>query len=361
MTPLADDLPGPLDQHEPPCPIEARCTLCHPTFVAMEEAEPTYVRPSSLNHAENCAYFIELAQRFPETSLYAARGNDVDAQNTAAILRGVETKDRDAIACIKALQALNLEGEIHAQEKVSLVDPDSGSVLTEGTPDVQVVGPQLVTTVDWKKREQQFAGYLADPDENLQLHAYSLATALARGVGSYQNVLILFGGGRAEAVHSQVYPIPRWLPFLERIRAVQWKPRTPTPGAHCANCWQRWVCSSYRERAKLALTLLPAGEMEGLGPLTDEQAALLVERAEQVKAAVNLALDLAKAHHRAGGVIRAANGKAYLPTVCSGRKTADLEALEADGLTKYIREGESYERWTWKKDPAASRLTARKG
>jgi hypothetical protein len=358
MTPLADETPGPLDQHEPPCPPGAYCPLCHPVTVAAAEAEPSYVRPSALSQAESCAHFLELAERFPETSIYAARGSEVDAQNTAAILDGAAAKDRDAIACLKALQDLQLEGEIHAQEKVSLVDPDTGTILTEGTPDVQVVSPSLVATVDWKKREQQFAGYLADPDDNLQLHAYSLATALARGVGSYQNILILFGGGKAEAKLSRVYPIPEWIPFLDRIRAVQWKERTPSPGAHCANCWQRWVCSSYRERAKLALTLLPSTE---LGPLTDEQAALLVERAEQVKAAVNLALDMAKAHQRQGGAIRSASGKVYLPTVCSGRKSADIEALEEAGLTQYIREGESYERWTWKKDPAAPRLTARKG
>lgn len=305
------------------------------------------IRPSGMAHAEKCAYSVELAERFPETSEAAERGGLVDGQNSDALKHGTPVTDRDAKACLAALAGLELAGEVLVQEKVALVDPETGAVLTEGTPDVQVVGADTVATVDWKKREQYYAGYLAEPDDNLQLHAYSIARGLVRGARAYQNFIVLFGDGEAEVLRSRVYPQAEWWPFIERIRAIQDKPRIPAPGPHCQNCWQRWLCGSYRERAKLALTLLPQTTELGAS-LTDEQAVELAQRAEQVKAAAGLALDMVKAHLRAGGKVEA-GGKRFVATVMPGRRTADVEALERDGLIKYIRKGAGYERWTWRK------------
>lgn len=305
------------------------------------------IRPSALAVAEKCAYSADLAERFPETSEAAERGSSVDGQNSDTLKRGVPATDKDAKACLAALAALELPGQVLVQEKVALVDPETGAVLTEGTPDVQVVGVDAVATVDWKKREQYFAGYLAEPDDNLQLHAYSIARGLERGARSYQNFLVLFGDGEAEVLRSRVYHQSEWWPFIERIRAIQDKERIPAPGPHCQNCWQRWLCGSYRERAKLALTLLPQTTELGAA-LTDEQAAELVQRAEQVKAAAGLALDMVKAHLRAGGKVEA-GGKRYVATVMPGRRTADVDALERDGLVQYLRKGAGFERWTWRK------------
>lgn len=312
------------------------------------------IRPSSLGLGEKCTHFVDLAEQFPETSENAERGNVVDEQVSAEIASQRQTfaTDADAMACADLfhtkIDIVQGRCELSTHEKLSLFDPDTGDLLTEGTPDVQVYAcdAHLVKTVDWKKREQYYSGYLSDPDENLQLHAYSLAKAFAVGATGYQNIIVLFGDGKAEAIEGKVFQIHEWNPILDRIRKVQAKPRTPAPGAHCANCWQRWVCGSYRERAKLGLTLL--GDNAVAGPLSDEQAALLVERATAVKQAAELALDLAKAHQRGGGKI-VKDGKRYVPTVCQGRETGNVDMLRADGLTKYIKKGASYDRWTWRK------------
>lgn len=307
------------------------------------------IRPSSLGLAEKCSHFVDLAEKYPETSEAAERGNVVDEEISAALSGKAPPSDADAIACTnlfggEILPPNNAAVSLH--EKVILYDPDTGETLTEGTPDVQILYGRLVITVDWKKREQYYSGYLSDPDDNLQLHSYSLAKAFAAGATSYQNIIVIFGDGKAEAVEGRVFVIHEWNPILDRIRKVQAKERTPSPGAHCANCWQRWVCGSYRERAKLGLTLLGDGTISG--PLSDEQAALLVERATAVKQAAELALDLAKAHQRGGGHI-VKDGKQYVPTVCQGRETGNVEMLRADGLTKYIKKGASFDRWGWRR------------
>jgi hypothetical protein len=308
------------------------------------------IRPSSLPVAEKCAYSTALAERFPETSENAERGNAVDAEITAALRAGTTPQGKDARACVATFRELVTErnADLYVQELVALHDPETGAVLTEGTPDVQAVAPgQPLITVDWKKREQYFAGYLAEPDDNLQLHAYSVARGLLAGAESYENVLVLFGDGEAEVLRSRVYAQPEWWPFIERIRAIQDKERIPAPGAHCQNCWQRWLCDSYRERAKLALTIISQSTTELGAAITDEQAAELAVRAEQVKNAATMALDLVKAHHRHGGRVEV-GGKRYVPTMLPGRRTADVAALERDGLVQYIRKGAGYERWTWR-------------
>jgi hypothetical protein len=310
------------------------------------------IRPSSLSLAESCTYFVKLQEKFPETSEYANRGNVVDDQNTAHLLGKAEANDPDALACISKLadikDSIVSPGRfLYVQEKVQLFDPDTGNLLVEGTPDVQI-GSERKTlyTVDWKKREQYYAGYLPPPDQNLQLHAYSVARCLSSSYESYQNIIILFGDGEAEAVGSEIYSLAESVPFIERIRKIQEKPMTPTPGAHCHNCYQRWVCDSYRERAKLAMTLLRDTELTGT--ITDEQAAQLAHASKVAADASKLAKELAQAHYRSGGVV-ALDGKRYVPVLCQGRATADVDRLRKDGMDKYIRKGEQYERWLWKK------------
>lgn len=307
------------------------------------------IRPSLLVHADLCGLVAKLAEEYPEASEFTARGNVVDEQNTAALVKGAAPTDADARACVDWFHRTFTDATPMVQERVSLHDPDTGEMLTEGTPDVQVLsedGEELVT-VDWKKREQFFAGNLPGPDDNLQAHAYSLAKALEVGAQRYRNVLVLFGDGEARPLESAVYERADWWPFIDRIRAIQDKERVATPGSHCVSCYSRAVCPSNRERTALALTLLPKGDV---GKLTDAQAGELVLRAKMVREAADLAMDLAKAHFNGGGSVTDGHGKAWRPLMMPGRRTADVDALEAAGLTQYVRKGEPYPQWRWGKD-----------
>lgn len=296
---------------------------------------------------EKCGWVAELAERFPETNENIQRGAAVDMANTDAVLGKAEPKDADARACMAVAREVLSDGtwDLRAQEKVQLHDPETGALLTEGTPDVQALAHDEVVTIDWKKREQWLNGYLAAPDDNLQLHTYSIARCLATGAKRYRNVLVVFGDGQAEALLSRWFEASDWWPLIERIRVIQAKERIPAPGAHCQTCWHRWLCENYRERAQLATAMLHG--IREIGPLTDEQAGELALRALAVKAAAEVALDLVKAHAKNGGVVRS-NGKVYLPTQMPGRRTADVNALERDGLGDYVRKGDPYERWTWR-------------
>jgi hypothetical protein len=309
------------------------------------------VRPSAQGAAERCGYVSVLAREFPETNENIERGNAVDGQAGREMAGGPKATDEDARACVTV--ARNILGDapwkLRVQEKVVLRDPDTGEEMGPGgTPDMQAIGESGLITFDWKKREQWFNGYLAHPNENLQLDYYSLATCLDLGLPRYRNILVLFGDGKAEAQVSEAFEADDWWPKIERIRAIQTRDETASPGPHCQGCWQRWVCKHYHARAQMAVALMPDGTKE-IGPLTDEQAGELASRALAVKAAVELALDLVKAHHRNGGAV-VAGGKRYAPSMMPGKRTADLKLIEREGLTRFIKQGEPYERWIWKKE-----------
>lgn len=202
-----------------------------------------------------------------------------------------------------------------------------------------------LTTADWKKREQYDAGILVGPDDNLQLHAYSIARGTLVNADRYRNALVLFGDGEVDPIYSRWYPRREWGQWIERIRAVQVKPPIAHPGAHCHSCYQRGVCSNYRERAALAMAVI--GEQLP-DKLSDNQAAELVMRAQLVQAAAKLALEMAQAHVESGGRIEA-DGKLYRPVAMPGRKSADIKGLERDGLGQYVKKGEGYSQWRWLK------------
>jgi hypothetical protein len=309
------------------------------------------IRPSLADRAELCGHVVELAERHPESNPAVERGNAVDREFSAAVKRGEVPADPDAQAAVEWIRSeFGADRTIWVQEKVALFDPASGELLTEGTPDVQVLqegpGGAGLTTVDLKKREQYVAGLLRDPDDGLQCHGYSVARGLTTGAQRYRNVLLLFGDGEVEAVSSRWYPRDEWGAVIDRYRVLATKDRTPSPGAHCAGCYSRWYCEAYRARAALAATLLP--ETTDVAHLTDEQAGELVLRASLVEEAAKLAKKIAKAHVANGGQVLA-GGKRWLPVVVTGHKTGDVKALEAAGLGQYVRQGAPFEQWRWRR------------
>lgn len=314
------------------------------------------IRPSGLQLAQNCTMSAHLAVLFPETSHYANRGVGLHLEIRTGHAASPEAKM--ALSWLLRLVA-NGYSLLGKEMAVKLEDPETGEIVTEGTVDAALeltgvpgstdTGP-LLLVVDWKSGQK---AYVTDPDENLQLHAYALALAIARGYTRYQLVLAFLREDGVEEVRSRVIEGDEQWVMLERIKDIQTRPPEANPGAWCYDCWQSKVCPSFRERVKLALTLLPsaealAEELKNGITLTDEQATALVLRLQAVSEACKVAKEIAEAHVYKGGVVEA-NGKRWVPSPQPGRASADLEGLRQAGLTQYIRRGAPFDRFVWKK------------
>lgn len=313
----------------------------------------SYVRPSLADRAEKCGMVVELAEKHPEGSPAAEYGTAVDAESLDAFVRGAAATNPDARAVLDWLVQQRGVGGFMRQpwvhQRVTLRDPETGDVLTEGEPDVQFAAdpePSVVelTTVDVKKREQFDAGLLADPDDGLQMHGYSTARGLEIGATRYRNIYLLFGDGEVEPVVSRWFERAEWWDVIRRYRALAEKPRIPVPGQHCAGCYSKWHCDAFRARAALAVAAL--GQEVG-ERMTDEQAAELAQKLTLAKKWEEQAKTVLQAHYRDGGRIEA-DGYRYAPVAMKGRATVDSAALKRDGLAeKYTRRGAPYEQWRW--------------
>lgn len=299
------------------------------------------IRPSLLQIAERCGLAPKLAADYPEASPAADRGTEIHAEIADALREKRRPKSSEARAAYDWVMH-DVPAKMIIEEPIELRDPETDEVITAGTPDLILIHADGgLTVVDWKTgRPDNVAG----PDDNLQLMAYGAAASLKYDVVPANACLVFLDGVVATSVTGQPYP-SLW-DVIERVRHAANRQPVATPGSHCAGCYQRQVCPSWRERAATALALLPRTPTDLT--LTDEQAAELVLRVQAVKEAAELAEELAKSHVRNGGRI-VANGKEWLPANVNGRKTADVKALEAAGLHEYIREGRPYERWGWKR------------
>ena len=313
------------------------------------------VRCSALQLAEDCALAPALATQYPETSKYARRGSELHLEIATGMAVTPEAR--------LALAWLDQQGKVLGKEiPVELLDPETGEVITKGTVDAALetaddIGPVLAI-VDFKSGA---SAYVTDPDRNLQLHAYGIALAQQLGYDRYVLMLAFLREDGVEELRSQVIGgTEQWVMF-HRIVAIQGRKPEANPGPWCSDCFQSVVCPSFRERVKLALTLLPsASEHVNGGPLpelTAESAAALVARIDNVKEALEIAEDMAKGYVRRGGQV-VVNGKLWEPSMVPGRRTADVEALTNAGLSQFIKAGRPYERWTWRKVAAAKKTVA---
>lgn len=324
------------------------------------------IRPSSLSIAERCELAPVLAEEFPTTNANIERGNLVDLQVSRRLLGGAPATDPDALAVLAWItETLGFTGaEGFPQETIALVDPDSGEVLTEGTADYAHVKDGLVTIVDYKKREQYFAGRLADPDENMQLHAYGLAWALRYGANAYRTVILLFGDGEVQPIWSTncytavpwgegVNATP-WLPYLDRIRAVQarkgeraakglGRPR-PTEGPHCVQCYQRLHCPAWMYPAAEGGTQL--APLAKPGGITKDNAGPLLLYVLAVREAADRAQEMLKAFAMENGGQIVVGERKWKPVTMPGRKSGPSVAeLEANNLGHLVRQGQPYQQW----------------
>lgn len=331
------------------------------------------IRPSSLSIAKFCELAPVLSERFPSRNANTDRGSEVDAQVTAWLDGGPEPSDPDAKACMAWLNAQFPEGKwwLNSQRRVELRDPDTGALITAGTPDIvaREVGDRTNRViVDLKKREQYGAGRLADPDDNDQLHAYALASTPEGG--SYRTCLLLFGDGQVEALWSKRYAAEggvcdtrdgavryeSWDPILARITAVNdrsgGEPKGTT-GPHCGACYPRLHCPNWALPAHQGPTeLAPLTAPGGITKDNAGKALLAVMAVEEVAAK---ARDQLKAWAAENGPI-VVGGRQWGPVVMPGRMSVDTAALEAAGLyERFARVGRPFTQFRMTKAKGAEK------
>lgn len=313
------------------------------------------IRPSSLNIARHCQLSPWLAQKFPETNEAIERGNEVDRQVCADLLGRGRASDPDAAACLRWLRA-----HVHVdkvQEAVELYPegpPFSMDFVTRGTPDVVGVDSwdqTCLVVVDLKKREQYLAARLALPDDNLQLHAYAIGEAQRRGYPKYRTALLLFGEGDVEALWSKEYTRVEWLPILAEIENIcaqeilgHDSPPTGKAGPHCTDCYSRLHCPHWALVAQgVDSALEPLSRPAEITPEVAGRAYLALKAHED---RIKRAKEILKGYRLVRGEGSVVVGdKQWGPTQQPGHRTADVAALERDGLSKYIKKGQPYEQW----------------
>lgn len=290
-----------------------------------------------------CGLAAKLANDFPEGSDAAERGTGIHAEIAAALSpEGGEPVSQEAKAAVRWASAFN---DYATEKRLQLRDPETGEVITEGTADFIGVEPDNIAIVDWKTGRPE---NVPAAEDNLQLLAYGLAEAIETNAPGFRCILAFLDGEKVTTDETRFYPPEDWWALLDRVKAAASRTPEARPGSHCAGCYQRKVCPNYRERAALALTLLPRERTE-IANLTDDEAAALVLRAKAVREAADLAEELAKAHVLAGGRIEA-DGKVWAPVTVNGRRSGpSLKDLEAQGLGHLIRPGAPTTRWDWRK------------
>lgn len=300
------------------------------------------IRPSGLQLAESCGHAARLAEQFPESSEAAENGTRVHADIAQWLLTGrpPSTPHGQRLAATWARP----EGEFHVEMPVKLLDPETGEVITEGTTDFARKAASRVFGVDWKTGRPE---NVAPPADNLQLHAYGLATALELGATSYE-IALCFLSADKDPVWDVAGPYYEadWWPLLERVRTAATRGPDPVVGGHCDRCYVRTHCAAW---------MLPAHDgASALDPFT-RPAGLTAEtapRALQVVQAMKDATEVAEAHLkdwvREHGPIRDGS-REWGSTTRQGRRSVRVEDVEAIGRGDLVRAGAPYEAFGWRK------------
>lgn len=305
------------------------------------------IRPSALNLASHCTLSPVLSEKFGKETEGAQHGTNVDAQ-VKAVLEGrdVPSIHPDAAACLAWIECKRAEGwqVVLFNDRVTVYDPETGAVLTRGTPDLGLHRGDEILLVDLKKKEQFWVGNLPPIDEDLQTQAYALAFAERSQALSFSTAFLLFGDGEAEAKQSRAFPRWEWGAIYDKIREIQTAPIRATRGPHCLKCYGREHCPAWFLPAHEGATALePFTRPQGL---TAETAPKALEVVRSLKEAVTFAEDMLKEYARKNGGI-VVGDRRWAPVVMPGRETADVERLKKDGLTGYLRQGGGYEQFRW--------------
>jgi hypothetical protein len=341
------------------------------------------VRPSSLQLAEQCLRAPWLATKYPSSYAATRFGSAVDKQVTiilSCMLVGdtdnLPTEEELLPETSKILEWLEAnypveQWQYFVQEKVTLRDPETGAVLTAGTPDLMCLHrtePRFVD-VDWKKRGQLWAGHLPPPDENLQQLAYVAAfwleTAQSRPIEQAKIVLCCWDAWGVTPQESGGIREDRLREVVERVRAV---PKVdvdgPQPeaavGEQCDHCWSRMHCDAHLLPMAVAIKAgLPAPFAEFTDqPLTVEttvKALGWLEGADRVLREAKKIRDLVENNIDAfvmqNGPVEV-DAMMYGPVISKPRRMgATVEILKAIGREDLIRLGDAKITCKWTKAP----------
>lgn len=135
MTALANDLPGPLDHHEPACPVEAGCTLCTPVAVAIAEARRPYLSVSQLNMLTRCPEqyrrrYILGERRPPGVSMVIGKGTHAAGEtDLRSKMEWGELLAAEEVADVAADATRRMWQE--DEPKLEDGDPDQGGAVDE--------------------------------------------------------------------------------------------------------------------------------------------------------------------------------------------------------------------------------------
>lgn len=337
-------------------------------------AKPRRVRPSSLQLAELCALSSRLSVEYPTSHDVTRFGSAVDIQ-VSAIAKGIATGDLAGLPSDedilpeteKIIDWLERnypidQWEYHVQERVELLDPETGELLTAGTPDLLCLHrtKPLLVDIDWKKSGQMYAGHLKAPAENLQQLAYLTAAWLKLSeTRKIERAKIVLAFWDLKGVHPREADITEdaLTDVVVRVRDVPMvdldKPRPEASvGEHCDHCYQRMHCHAHLLPAAIATQAgLPAEYEEFIDkegkpiPLTAEtavRALTWMEKAKRVLAGAKKIYELVEGNADAYTIQNGAvvvGEMAYGPLPVKGRRAgATVATLEAEGLERLIRE-----------------------
>ena len=230
--------------------------------------------------------------------------------------------------------------------EVDLVDQVTGEILVTGRPGAVIADPNMV--VVWRNADAFDESEPEDDLGNLAMglavfagKPFRLATVALRELETFPR--------RSSEIAPDTHASK-----LERIRAAVGRPRVACPGDWCGACRQNVYCPAWKARAEVSIgaflgDLHPVeGDAVTALEITNENAGALADRIKMVEKLAELAKDQLKSFVRNGGTCRM-NGKVYKSSLSKGRETADVAALKADGLTKYIKVGQPFETFRWVK------------
>jgi hypothetical protein len=157
---------------------------------------------------------------------------------------------------------------------------------------------------------------------------------------------VFLDGDSLRHVSTEAQHEDAWWPLLDRVKAAASREPVATPGQHCAQCYSRHHCPTWRALTATAVAVLgtPSTDIA----LTDETAAQMAVRRDAVAKALDIVDDLLKAHVRSGGTIES-GGRSWGPSQRAGRSSVDVDALKASGVEVPMKQGAPYDVWSWKK------------
>lgn len=207
---------------------------------------------------------------------------------------------------------------------VDAYDPEETGVVC-GTPDLIAQSADGgIAVLDWKTGDD-WQGYTAPAAENLQLRTYALFAAARTGAESVtvEVVRITEEGVTTDAHTLDVLDLDAHLSWLRQ--RVGYALAEPQPGMHCARCDAASVCPA---------TLASGYELTRPGvrlEITERNAARVLERAQQLRAALDQVDAALKAFALSSGGIDLPDGRRWAARV-QVRETVDADAAGVEDV-----------------------------